>query len=211
MTGPCLKPCPEPPPTIQTLSRSGWRSRMNSVSGVVSYWQTRVSTTGALARAGKRRARSPRLAGRVRIDEPLAVGRVEQRAVAVGGDLHAAAIDRRHAVVAAVVVDPAGQPLGREPAVAGTRPEEHDVLLGDRDELARAASGNSRGSQGPAANTNVSPGWRVPSAPTTSTSRSPSIRPGTHVRELEPATSAPNARTTAATPERAMTSPASGS
>ncbi len=28
ITGPCLKPWPEPPPTIQTFSASGWRSKM---------------------------------------------------------------------------------------------------------------------------------------------------------------------------------------
>src|SRR5579885_3302927 len=54
--GPCLKPWPEPPPTSHTFSNSGCRSIRKSPLDVFSYWHTRVSTTGALRNAGKRRA-----------------------------------------------------------------------------------------------------------------------------------------------------------
>src|ERR1700688_5256736 len=52
--GPCLNPCPEPPPANQTLFASGCRSIKKSPFEVFSYWHTRVSTMGAFARAGKR-------------------------------------------------------------------------------------------------------------------------------------------------------------
>src|SRR5262249_17397920 len=58
--GPCLKPWPEPPPTSQTFSNSGWRSMRKSPFEVFSYWQTRLSTSGAWASAGKRRTRKSR-------------------------------------------------------------------------------------------------------------------------------------------------------
>src|SRR5579885_546046 len=54
--GPCLKPCPEPPPTSHTFSNCGCRSIRKSPLDVFSYWHTRVSTTGASRNAGKRRA-----------------------------------------------------------------------------------------------------------------------------------------------------------
>jgi hypothetical protein len=53
--GPCLKPCPDPAPTSTTFSNSGWRSISRSPFELFSYWQTRVSTSGA-ASAGKRLA-----------------------------------------------------------------------------------------------------------------------------------------------------------
>src|SRR6266581_2463877 len=59
--GPCLKPWPEPPPTSHTSFRSGWRSIRKSPFDVFSYWQTRVSRRGAVARAGKRLARNARM------------------------------------------------------------------------------------------------------------------------------------------------------
>jgi hypothetical protein len=37
ITGPCLKPLPDPPPTIQTFSAWGWRSRMKLWSVEFSY------------------------------------------------------------------------------------------------------------------------------------------------------------------------------
>src|ERR1051325_11332476 len=54
--GPCLKPCPEPPPTSHQSLRSGCRATTKWASGVRSYWQTRAPTRGASASAGKRRA-----------------------------------------------------------------------------------------------------------------------------------------------------------
>ncbi len=57
----CLNPCPDPPPTNQTFSISGCRSIKKSPFDVFSYWQTRVSMTGAFARAGKRFARNLRI------------------------------------------------------------------------------------------------------------------------------------------------------
>src|SRR6516225_7363532 len=60
--GPCLNPCPDPPPTSHTFSNSGCRSIRKSPLEVFSYWQTRVSTTGASFRAGKRWARKSRTA-----------------------------------------------------------------------------------------------------------------------------------------------------
>ena len=57
IAGPCLKPCPEPPPASQTLSKSGCRSRRKSPFEVFSYWQTRDSVNGAFCRAGNRSAR----------------------------------------------------------------------------------------------------------------------------------------------------------
>ena len=41
--GPCLNPCPDPPPSSQTFSCAGWRSMMKLLSGLFSYWQTRDS------------------------------------------------------------------------------------------------------------------------------------------------------------------------
>src|SRR5262249_7209198 len=52
IAGPCLKPWPDPPPASQTLSNPGWRSIRKSPFHVFSYWQTRVSTTGAPAKSG---------------------------------------------------------------------------------------------------------------------------------------------------------------
>src|ERR1700730_6702006 len=52
--GPCLKPCPEPPPANHTLFTCGCRSIKKSPFEVFSYWHTRVSTIGEFARAGKR-------------------------------------------------------------------------------------------------------------------------------------------------------------
>ena len=43
------------------------------------------------------------------VDDPLAVGGVERRTVAVGPDLHAATIDRREAVDRPVGIEPAGE------------------------------------------------------------------------------------------------------
>ncbi len=73
----------------------------------------------------------------LRVDLPLAVRGIERRAVAIRRELHAPTGDRGQAVHRGVVVDPAGEPLGVEPAVARWRAEEHHVLLGDPDELAR--------------------------------------------------------------------------
>ena len=61
-TGPCLNPCPDPPPSSHTFSAAGCRSTMKWLSGVCSYWQTRVSTSGASFMAGKRSARYSRMA-----------------------------------------------------------------------------------------------------------------------------------------------------
>src|SRR6476469_230832 len=55
--GPCLNPCPEPPPTSHTFSNSGWRSSKKSPFEVFSYWQTLDSIKGASKSSGKRRAR----------------------------------------------------------------------------------------------------------------------------------------------------------
>ena len=43
------------------------------------------------------------------VDDPLAVGRVERRAVAVRPDLHPATVDRREAIDRPVGVEPAGE------------------------------------------------------------------------------------------------------
>src|SRR5437899_9407667 len=40
--GPCLNPCPDPPPAYHTFSISGCRSIRKSPFEVFSYWQTRV-------------------------------------------------------------------------------------------------------------------------------------------------------------------------
>src|ERR1035438_9740549 len=52
--GPCLNPCPDPPPTIHTVALSGCRSTMKLWSVVFSYWQTRLSSNGAPFIPGKR-------------------------------------------------------------------------------------------------------------------------------------------------------------
>src|ERR1051325_8291167 len=52
--GPCLNPCPDPPPTSQTFSNPGCLSIKKSPLDVFSYWQTRVSVTGASASSGTR-------------------------------------------------------------------------------------------------------------------------------------------------------------
>src|SRR6267378_4890716 len=56
IAGPCLNPCPEPPPANHTFSISGCRSIKKSPFDVFSYWQTRVSTIGASFSAGNRHA-----------------------------------------------------------------------------------------------------------------------------------------------------------
>src|SRR6516164_5523184 len=45
--GPCLNPCPEPPPTSQTPSCRGCRSTTKSPSAVCSYWHTLPLISGA--------------------------------------------------------------------------------------------------------------------------------------------------------------------
>ena len=60
-----LEAVPEPPPTIQTFSIAGCRSIMKWLSGVCSYWQTRVSISGASFRAGKRKPTYSRMSLRV--------------------------------------------------------------------------------------------------------------------------------------------------
>ena len=73
------------------------------------------------------------------------------------------------------------------------------------------ASGKSRGSHGPAANTNSAAARRRPSPSVTSRSRRPSTAPGSaHPSSLRPPSSS-NVRATAATPRRAISRPASGS
>src|SRR6202795_623087 len=60
--GPCLNPCPEPPPANHTLLNAGCRSIKKSPLEVFSYWQTRVSTIGAEASAGNLYASNGRIA-----------------------------------------------------------------------------------------------------------------------------------------------------
>ena len=126
------------------------------------------------------------LADRVGVDEPVAVGRVERRAVAIGRDLDAAAVHRRDPVERAVVVDPAGQPLGREPAVARRGPRNTTSCFVTRDRVAEQP-GKRRGSHGPAAKTNVG---RRRSANRPSRRHEPATvrsAPGPALAELEPA------------------------
>src|SRR5260370_27561059 len=54
--GPCLNPCPEPPPTNQTFSIPGCWSIRKSPLEVFSYWQTRVSKIGESFKAANRRS-----------------------------------------------------------------------------------------------------------------------------------------------------------
>src|SRR6266850_5902967 len=54
--GPCLNPCPDPPPANQTFSIPGCRSIRKSPLEVFSYWQTRVSTIGESLKTGNRSA-----------------------------------------------------------------------------------------------------------------------------------------------------------
>ena len=212
MTGPCLNPWPDPPPTSQTLSQAGWRSMTKSVSGVVSYWQTRVSTTGAPAIDGNRSSQvAPAEPDRLGIDDALAVGRVEDRAVAVRREFHAAPGDGRDPVHRGVVVDPAGEPLRVESAVTGGRAEEQHVLLGHPDEVARDIREEAR-KPGPGREDERAA--RVDASrrgDTTSRSRRPSLVPGMTQPSSNRPPSAANDRATAATPFRAMSRPASGS
>src|SRR5919108_558526 len=54
IAGPCLNPCPEPPPTNHTPSCSGWRAAMKCESGDRSYRHVRAATIGASSSAGNR-------------------------------------------------------------------------------------------------------------------------------------------------------------
>src|SRR6185436_10406052 len=105
--GPCLKPCPEPPPRIHTLGCSGWGAAMKRLSAVSSYWQQRWETP-------------------VQVPADVLLHRPVQRAVAgvgvevgadgVGGRLDPAAVQVALAVERALVVKPRGD-LGRAPGL----------------------------------------------------------------------------------------------
>ena len=92
--GPCLNPCPEPPPTNQTFSAPGCRSIRKSPLEVFSYWQTRVSTIGASRSAGNRRATYARTssAAASRHNPRLRVG-IDARSVSIERNLESARLD----------------------------------------------------------------------------------------------------------------------
>ena len=132
--GPCLKPWPDPPPAIQTLSKPGWRSMTKSPFEVFSYWQTgspRRARPSGRGNAGPRRPapweppRSTRRSPRVGIDGvPVAHRR---------RDLEAAALEVGDAVELLAEVDPGGQGGRGETRVARGHAEEEDLLAGGKD------------------------------------------------------------------------------
>ena len=107
------------------------------LSGVISYWQTRA-LDDRLPREVREAARGV-LAGDahgVRVDEPVAVGRIPGGAEAVRRDLEPATLGGRQAVERVGHVDPARDGRVRPALVAGRRAEVDDVLLRDADEPA---------------------------------------------------------------------------
>ena len=97
--GPCLNPCPDPPPANHTLSICGWRSIRKSPLEVFSYWHTRVSTIGASRSAGKRFATYfASLLGRFRRDRSRLRVRINPDSVMIQCHLEAARFQVRHPV-----------------------------------------------------------------------------------------------------------------
>ena len=148
--GPCLKPWPDPPPTIHTFGHAGWRSMMKSPLDVFSYWQTCASTSGAVPSAGNRRAKKARgRAHRVVADDPLGRVRVDRRAVPVDADLEAVRVEVGNAVEPCREVDPGGQAIHAEARVARRHAEVQHLLPG-RPDPAADGLGEEAGQPGPA-------------------------------------------------------------
>ena len=83
---------------------------MNWLSGVVSYWQTRGLDDGRVGQVGEARGHvRPHDLDALGVDDPLPVGGVERRAVAVRPDLHAPTVDRRQSIDRSERVEPAGE------------------------------------------------------------------------------------------------------
>ena len=138
-----------------------------------SYWHTRVPTSGASLRAPE--SAGPGTRGRAasvsRRDDALAGVRVERRAVAVGRELEAARLEVRQAVDLLGEVHPGRhRAAGAKRSSPGGGPKKKTSWRVGKMRSPRR-SGNTFGSQGPQAKTNVPAAISAPSAVRTTATR----------------------------------------
>ena len=131
MAGPCLNPCPEPPPTIHAFVVHRMpvddeiAVRRLLVLAHASFYQGRVSK-GREAEGDV----FSNLLQCLLTDHALAIGRIEGRPARIVGDLESAAIAAGYAVTkASPVIGPYRQMLIRETIIAAGRAEEENILL----------------------------------------------------------------------------------
>ncbi len=130
--GPCLKPCPEPPPSSQTFSIRGWRSTMKlTVGSLLVLADASLDQRSVFHR---RKAEGDIFANalqRCRADHSLAIRRIERAAARVIGDLKAATVAARDAVEETLaVIAPHWKMRVGEARISGGWAEEKNILLG---------------------------------------------------------------------------------